>query len=188
MPASRIMLIRHAEKPPKDGSKQGVSANGNVDPEDLIVRGWQRAGALVRFFAPIDGVTQDPRIVTPGVCYASAVSAHSHSLRPQHTVLELTQARGIRFDTTYPKGEEAALAAAAVKEATPVLIAWEHEAIPDIVNRIVGNTTTCPQEWPDDRFDVVWILERSEPAQPWVFSQAPQRLLSGDRDDVIPMG
>ena len=30
----------------------------------------------------------------------------------------------------------------------PVLIAWEHENIPAIVNAIVGNKTTCPQKWP----------------------------------------
>ena len=43
MPATTIMLIRHAEKP--DGNDSGVDPKGNPDKHDLIVRGWQRAGA-----------------------------------------------------------------------------------------------------------------------------------------------
>src|SRR5262249_13510097 len=39
-------------------------------------------------------------------------------------------------------------AKAAAKAEGPVLIAWEHQLIPDIVNAIVGNNTTCPQKWP----------------------------------------
>lgn len=46
MPATKIMLIRHAEKPRDDGSVRGVAADGRQDPEELVVRGWQRSGAL----------------------------------------------------------------------------------------------------------------------------------------------
>ena len=49
MPATTIMLIRHAEKP--DGKTAASIKKAMPDKHDLIVRGWQRAGALVQFFA-----------------------------------------------------------------------------------------------------------------------------------------
>jgi len=50
------MVIRHAEKP--EGSIQGVDIDGNDGPENLVVQGWQRAGALARFFAPLNSQFQ----------------------------------------------------------------------------------------------------------------------------------
>ncbi len=44
MPATTIMLIRHAEKP--GGDDGGVDQKGDADKHNLIVRGWQRAGAF----------------------------------------------------------------------------------------------------------------------------------------------
>jgi hypothetical protein len=46
------MFIRHAEKPGVDVAS-GLEANGTTDPESLTIRGWQRAGALARFFRPV---------------------------------------------------------------------------------------------------------------------------------------
>ena len=40
-----------------------------------------------------------------------------------------------------------------------------------------------PQEWPDDRFDVVWTFTRDGTG--WRFAQVPQLLLAGDRPDPI---
>jgi hypothetical protein len=38
MAANKTMIIRHGEKPSKDGSLAGVSAAGAGDPEELVVR------------------------------------------------------------------------------------------------------------------------------------------------------
>ena len=51
--ATKIMVIRHAEKP--EGAVQGVDADGNDGKEFLIVQGWQRAGYF--FKAPPQLVT-----------------------------------------------------------------------------------------------------------------------------------
>lgn len=188
MPATKIMLIRHAEKPSEDGKVQGVTAAGAQDPEELIVRGWQRSGALVRFFAPHAGKFADPRLATPRIIFASAVAKHSKSLRPEHTVLELATVLTLRLDLRHAKGDEKALAASAVAADGPVLIAWEHEAIPEIVNHILGNDMSCPQKWPGSRFDLVWVLDRPTAAGVWTFAQVPQLLLSGDSAQPIAAG
>ncbi len=178
MSANKIMLIRHAEKP--DAGDKGVDANGKESAEELVVRGWQRSGALVLLFAPRDGKFVDLHLAQPKTIFASAVGKHSKSLRPQHTVLELAQALSLKLDLRFPKGGEPDLAKAAIAATGPVLIAWEHEDIPDIVNAIVGDKTTCPQKWDDARFDLVWVLDRKTAGNGWDFTQVPQLLLSGD--------
>jgi hypothetical protein len=77
------------------------------------------------------------------------------------------------------------MAQAAVATDGVVLICWEHELIPTIANTIVGNNTTVPQQWPDNRFDVVWGFSRRHASNLWRFYQVPQLLLPGDRSDPI---
>jgi hypothetical protein len=184
---SKIMIIRHGEKPGADGTDAGVSPEGGPDPEDLTVRGWQRSGALVRFFAPAGGRFSHAEVATPDVIFASGVTPHSKSLRPQHTVLALADFLGQPLVLNHPKGDEDALVADVLSRGGTVLIAWEHEAIPDIANQILGNVTTCPQKWPGVRFDVLWVLNATGGAGGWAFTQVPQLLLPEDRKDVIPL-
>ena len=187
MPATKVMLVRHAEKPSDDGTFKGVSASGASDPEELTARGWQRSGGLVRLFAPRDGKFVDHRLTTPHVIFASAVTKHSKSLRPQHTVLELATILNLPLVLHHSKGDEAALISDAVASDGPVLIAWEHEAIPYIANLILGNSTTCPQKWPGSRFDLVWLFDRPSVSRDWSFAQVPQLLLAGDSADPITL-
>jgi hypothetical protein len=184
MPAKKIMVIRHAEKPAEDDSVRGVAPCGCPDPEELIVRGWQRSGALVRFFKPRRGKFVDPRLATPSIIFASKVGPHSKSLRPQHTVLALATKLKLSLTLTHAKGEEEALVTDALAAEGPVLIAWEHEAIPRIANLILGNGNTCPQKWPGSRFDLVWVFDRSSGSK-WSFGQVPQMLLPGDINEPI---
>jgi hypothetical protein len=184
MAPTKIMVIRHAEKPADAGTPFGVSSDGIQDSEELIVRGWQRAGALVRFFAPVNGQFSHPGLATPDVIFASGVAPHSKSLRPQHTVLALADWLGQQLDLSYAKNDETALVADALSESGTVLIAWEHEKIPVIANQIVGDQSTCPQQWPGDRFDVVWVFDSAADGG-WSFSQIPQELLPGDGNTVI---
>jgi hypothetical protein len=180
MAATKIMIIRHAERPPDDGSAQGVTLQGANDPKELIVRGWQRAGALVRFFKPPGDDFADPHLGTPDTIFASKVAHHSPSLRPQHTVESLADFLHKSLVLTHAKGEEEALVAEAIAANGTVLIAWEHEVIPDIGNFISGNKTTCPQKWHGSRYDLVWVLDRVSPSSAWTFAQVPQMLLPGD--------
>ena len=173
------MIIRHAEKPASGIA--GVSMNGAQSDQELTVRGWQRSGALVRFFES----PTEARLTTPKSIFASGAGPRSKSLRPQHTVSTLAEQLQLTLKTSHFKGEEIALADDALNQDGPVLICWQHEGIPLIVNRIVGNTTTCPQDWPGSRFDMVWVLDQDMPAGAWEFHQIPQLLLPGDSSAPI---
>jgi len=187
MPATKIMIIRHAEKPADDGSIAGVSQAGLQDPEELAVRGWQRSGALIGLFAPPKRAFASPLLATPDVIFASGVAKHSNSLRPQHTVLALADFIGQQLDLSHTKGEENLLVANVRSKNGNILIAWEHEAIPEIANQITGDRTTCPQKWPEERFDLVWVFDWGLAASRWRFEQVPQMLLPGDSSDLIPI-
>ena len=180
MPATKIMVIRHAEKP--DDNDGGVDPKGDSQKHDLIVRGWQRAGALVQFFAN----PRDPNgpIKQPATIFATEPSTGSDSKRPLHTVTPLAKFLNLSIDSLIREDSEVALAKAAIAANGVVLIAWHHEGIPAIANLILQNQS-APQKWPGDRFDVVWIFSRAVANAPWTFSQAPQLLLSGDLPNVI---
>ena len=184
MPANKIMVIRHAEKPSDDGSIKGVDAAGKEDKHELIVRGWQRSGALARFFAP-RGEFTSPLLAKPKTIFASKVDGDGKSLRPQHTVLELATLLNLSLVLKYGKGDEAKLVEKAIAADSPVLIAWEHEAIRHIGNLILGNETTIPQKWPGSRFDLVWVFDRASESSAWSFAQVPQLVLSGDSSQPI---
>jgi phosphohistidine phosphatase SixA len=181
---TRIMLIRHAEKH-NGGRERGVSIEGVHAHHELTVRGWQRAGALVRYFAPVGGMPADAPISTPRTIFASAATPESPSLRAQHTVELLAAALGIDIDHRHPDGHEAAIAKAALAAPGPVLISWHHSHLPALARAIGGRDLPCPDEWPDERFDVVWVLDRHEDAGAWTFSQVAQQLFAHDRPEPI---
>ncbi len=175
------MIIRHAEKHANGGVERGVNIHGVHTKHELTVRGWQRAGALAPFFAPPIGFPAGAPISTPRSIFASAATKQSASLRPQRTVQPLAALIGVQVNTDHACGQEAALAAAALAAPSPVLIVWHHSHIRDIAMLIAGVQIGCPVDWPEDRFDVVWVLDRADEGDgPWTFNQVPQRLFATD--------
>ena len=82
MGATKIMVIRHAEKP---GSYNGVnyfgvdgvgSVSGVAGEKHLVTLGWERAGALVGLFALPHG-PETPVLATPQFLFASDPVAQS---------------------------------------------------------------------------------------------------------------
>lgn len=177
------MFVRHGEKPSDDNSVKGVSESGAPDPNELSVRGWQRSGALVRLFAPPNGQFSHPALATPHVIFACAHTDNCKSLRSEHTVLLLAQYLNKKLNLQYTKKQEKAIAKDATGSDGVVLIAWEHEVIPDIANAIVNDESTCPQKWHDSRFDLVWVLDAQHSG--WKFTQVDQMVLPGDVTHVV---
>ena len=184
MPTTKIMLIRHAEKPNGDG---GVMPDGTPNPEALTATGWLRADALVALFAPPDGHFANPHVATPQILLASGIATHSKSLRPQQTVAPLAAKLDLTINTSYTKGNEAGLVQAAATIGGVVLIAWEHEAIPGIAELLMNDGQSVPQHWPGQRFDLIWVFDRPTGGGKWSFTQVPQQLLPGDSTDPIPL-
>jgi hypothetical protein len=159
------------------------------------VRGWQRAGALVRFFLPENSQNQRPGIDKPQYLFASgpvskkerqAGASGSKSFRPEQTLTPLSDFLGadVPIDLSFAEGEETAIAAAAAACSGVVLIAWQHEEIPAIANAILQNADIVPEKWPGERFDAVWVFDlRADEA--YAFSQVPQMVLAGDLSSVI---
>jgi hypothetical protein len=116
-------------------------------------------------------------IVSGGVD-GKTVTAGSHSRRPLQTVTAMAERMGLTPVTSHTKGEEAELVEDVLGRDDSVLIRWQHEDIPTIGNRIIGDATTVPQAWPENRYDLIWVFDRT--AKGWRFTELSQaRLKSG---------
>ncbi|MCP3725111.1 phosphoglycerate mutase family protein [Paraburkholderia sp. CNPSo 3272] len=174
----RILFIRHAEKPGV-ALGGGVGSDGGADEESLAVRGWQRAGALARMFAACHN--DRDRQLWPNAVFAAGLGQGSMSKRSMQTVEPLVavlrESTHVNYVTRYAKDEGQELMADVLVQSGVVLIAWEHKVLPSLIRHLPG-AAPVPQVWPDDRFDMVWVFERT--AHGWSFVQKPQLLLAGD--------
>ena len=147
--------------------------------------GWQRAGALVRWFGG-QASPSGAGLPLPTHLFASQIAPQSSSRRPQQTLQPLAQSLGLPIDTSVPKTDIERLAAAILAVEGVVLVAWEHHLIPSLAATLTGQPSLTPGVWPDDRFDVAWVLERGSEG-PFRFRQVLQRVLAGDSDQPIAM-
>jgi hypothetical protein len=170
------MLIRHAEEPDKDAGIQGVDERGHPDQDALSVRGWQRAGALARLFAPNGSNGSHQKLLAPPVAIFAATDAWK-SHRPLCTVQPLARLLGIAVDTRFgSEGGVTALLTAVLACRGPVLLCWRHQAMGDIAQALCG--ARAARRWPDGRYDLGWVFERQGEA--WQLTEVPQRVLDGD--------
>jgi hypothetical protein len=177
---AKIMLIRHGEKPANSHPPSGVTSEGEPEKESLTVRGWQRAGALACLFAPADGRFQDPSLAEPQFLFASEPRKRKGSRRPLETITPLAEKLAIRINSNFHKEEALEMLDEAYLCRGVVLICWQREFIPQIANHILADETTAPQDWPEDRFDMVWVFDRDAASARYSFKQVPQSLLMGD--------
>jgi hypothetical protein len=176
--ATKIMVIRHAEKPGTYGSEKYSGVNltatscGKTAEEDLVTLGWQRAGALVSLFAKPWG--PKPGLATPQFLYAadpdsktkdSAAAAKKTddepSQRPFETITPLASTLGLTINKKFSKKHYPAMIDDALQCQGIVLICWQHQDIPlengakqpglsQVILTQTGTTGTfqIPQTWP----------------------------------------
>ena len=207
MGATKIMVIRHAEKPGTyDGiDYAGVAATGEPCKKSLVTLGWERAGGLVGLFAPPWGPARKD-LAIPASLFAADPwedgaqepsadeSEGEPSQRPYQTVTAVAAKIGksISIDTGFKKSEFKPMVDAALTRQGVVLIAWQHQCIPDMARHILKHTGTptgkfpIPIKWPEDRYDLVWVFDRPDgKGHITAFTQVPQLLLAGDQKKVI---
>lgn len=174
-----IMIIRHAEKP--DDTTKGVDPTGDRDKRSLTATGWQRAKALIDLFDPAAPNPVRPGLARPTTVYAARPDG-ADSQRPSQTAQPLADHLGVHLNTDYANGDEAGLAATLARSTGAVLVCWQHGEIPTIIKKLgkqgIAATPPPPGTWPEDRFDLIWILTRT--GTTWKFSQQAQQLLPGD--------
>ncbi len=188
---SKIMIIRHGEKPPKNPGKNGpfdVQENGeSSNGKSLIVQGWQRAGALNAFFAPYNSEPANSVISRPDYIYAA--SPNKESQRPYETVAPLAAWLGYaqgtpQFNAGYTiGGGETAMVGSVLDLSGMVLICWEHDNImPNIMGAInsrvpITNYSSIPSPFPNV-FYLVWILDLKDGSYTWTWTN--QNLIADD--------
>ena len=181
MPPDQIIIIRHAQKPTKKPRHDGIREDGTPDSESLIVRGWQHAGALASIFFVAGNGPIDARMTRPTVIFAAGegkkketiggkkVTVGSHSRRPVETITPMARRLDLTPVTKFTKGEEPLLVKDVLARTGTILICWQHQDIPTIGNLILGNDTTVPQTWPENRYDLIWVFDRT--GIKWKFRQ-----------------
>jgi hypothetical protein len=181
-----IFIIRHAEKPVRNAHGveiHGVDIDGQRSEDSLIPLGWQRAGALVRLFDPLDsprrGLAKPGQLVAPA--YPKEEDTVKH--RTHETITPLSELLKLNIDAPFKEGQEKELGAYVSQgaKANVVLISWEHRLIPDIAKNIEPLKSKVPDKWPEDRFDLVWSLAWSGDLKGFVFTSIPQLLLAPDK-------
>jgi hypothetical protein len=177
--ATKIMLLRHAEKPAKDDAPYGVTRKGERSKESLEVRGWQRAGALANLFVPANGHFDNSALVTPQFLYASKPLRRKGSRRPIETITPLAEKLSLKVNTNFQRSQLVSMVEDAFSRNGVVLICWQREYIPDIAALILGGKNIAPSEWPENRFDVIWVFDLQR-SSTYKFRQVPQELLAGD--------
>jgi hypothetical protein len=172
-----VMFIRHAEKPEK--SEKGVTRAGEPDEHSLSVRGWTRAGALAAFFSRN---LSDSPATTPGRVIATKPSADYKSKREHDTAVPTAHRLGLDIESVNIPGHYDHLATDIQHAGIPTLVVWHHGSIPSFVSAFpVSNSDDVPNSWPDDRFDVIWVL--MDAGDHYLWHQMEQRLLEGDALD-----
>jgi hypothetical protein len=177
--ATKILLIRHAEKPAKDFAPFGITAKGERSKESLEVRGWQRAGALANLLAPANGHFQHASLGKPQFLFASRPLRRRGSRRPVETLTPLAQKLAVRINSNFQRADVESMIEEAVLCKGVVLICWQREYIPAIASLILGNHK-APPSWPDDCYDMIWVFDLQPSRLKYTFKQVPQKLLAGD--------
>lgn len=174
--APPIMLMRHAEKP----------ADADASPS-LSPRGWQRAGALVRWLWPQSADAAPPfPLATPRRIVAAATTQAHPSTRPRDTVVPLAQALQIEIEQPFDSDDDTRRVAAWLRALdSAVLVSWRHDGLPALARALLppSRSTEVPALWPEDCFDLVWVVHYK--SDDWTLTQVPQQLLAGDRTSGI---
>ncbi|WP_338781608.1 hypothetical protein [Metabacillus sp. FJAT-52054] len=164
MTPSKIVLLRHAEKP-DEPSDHNLSAEGKTRSQLLV--------QLLLFLYPsIAGI------------YAAGTGPNDPSKRKIQTVIPLIKYllhddhQPIAINTVRLAKETEQTANEILSNALyltkTVIVCWSHQKLPSLAKKL--NAKHVPEKWPEDRYDVLWEID----GQSGKLKQIPQLLMPGD--------
>ena len=175
-----VMFARHGEKPGDSGPPHGINDRGETDKHSLSVRGWTRAGALAALLAHAP-MGSHPHLVRPERILATAPTHEARSRREMDTAAPLGSRVRVDVEGVHGHGSEDAARQDILGQSRNTFVVWHHGSLGHFVNGFpIANPEDVPSVWPDDRFDMIWILRREPDQTTYTFSSVDQRLLSGD--------
>lgn len=157
MKPKRIVIVRHAEKPSKEG-----------DPR-LAMQGEMRALGLTHVL---------PKEVNPDFIFASTSSQNSD--RPFETIHPTAKKLGLKVCTDYADKDCKKLARLLLTKKKyadkTVLICWHHGQMPKLIEAL--GFTSPFKKWPETLFDRIIDIHMSKGQKS--LTNSPQRILFTD--------
>ena len=143
------------------------------------------AGALAGLFAHAPSKAH-PHIVRPGRVFATRPTHEAKSRRELNTARPTAKRLKIEVVDAHTHGNEEDLAKEVLGRPEPALIVWHHGTLGKVVRHFpIVNIDDVPKHWPEERFDLIWVLERHPGAElKYRFVAVPQMLLDGDQESV----
>ncbi|HEX3998984.1 MAG TPA: histidine phosphatase family protein [Pirellulales bacterium] len=155
-----VMIIRHAEKPEKEGEK---------DP-NLSKRGFERAEALAKAIPE--------HFPKPDFLIATKRSKSSN--RPAETITPLSNALHEPIEAKFKDDDYARVAREVLSDpkyaGKVVLIAWHHGKIPELAKAL--GAKDAPAKWKSSVFDRVWEIDYQNGTA--TLKNLPENALPGD--------
>jgi hypothetical protein len=179
-----LAFTRHGEKPGDGQPPHGVNPRGEHDEHSLSVEGWVRAGGLASVFANAP-LTAYPSLVTPQRVIATKPTDKAKSHREIDTAGPTARRLSIDLEDSFEHGHEAHLAKSLLAQDKDALIVWHHGELPELLSHFpIRNASDVPKVWPEDRFDLIWVLSRNPESDDYTFSIVPQMILQQDSSSV----
>jgi hypothetical protein len=165
---AKILVIRHAEKPP------------DADPSaDLSAIGKKRAEELPRLFTKSE--TRPDPFPKPDFIFAAKNSKHSH--RSLETVAPLARKLRVDVNSEFRSEDFGMLANELLQnpkyQGKTILICWRHAEMPALAMALKAKNGV-PEKVKSSAFDRVWEITYAKGKA--VFLDRPQQLLPGDSE------
>ena len=164
-----IMFVRHGEKPGEGSKPHGVNHLGEHDEHSLSVLGWTRAGALAGLFAHAPSKAH-PHVVRPGRIIATRPTEEAKSKREIHTASPTAKRLKLAVEDSHTHGNEESLVSGGARPdqnqcwSSGITARWRKSCA--TFQSLIRDD--IPKHWPDERFDLIWVLVRQPGAERWL--------------------
>ena len=103
-----------------------------------------------------------------------------------HTANPTAKRLKVDVEDSHTHGNEEDLVKEVLGRPESTLIVWHHGTMAKLVRHFpIVNSDEIPKHWPDERFDLIWVLVRQPGAElKYRFVVVPQMLLADDEEAV----